>query len=155
MADLTSPDHPSDPLPGVRCLHGEVAVLDAALAEADTVINLLPLTAATRGLFDAARFARCKPGAGFVNLARGAHVVEADLLAALDAGQIGHAVLDVFQVEPLPSEHPFWTHERVTVLPHIAAQTDARSAATVVVANLRAWRAGQPLAHGVLRERGY
>jgi glyoxylate/hydroxypyruvate reductase A len=61
----------------------------------------------------------------------------------------------VFQVEPLPSEHPFWAHERVTVLPHTAAQTDARSAAAVVAANLRAWRAGQPLAHGVVRERGY
>ncbi|HEX2012767.1 MAG TPA: NAD(P)-dependent oxidoreductase, partial [Roseateles sp.] len=131
------------------------AALNEALARADTVINLLPLTAATRGFFDAARLARFKPGAGLVNLARGAHVVEADLLAALDAGRIGHAVLDVFQVEPLPPEHPFWSHERVTVLPHTAAQTDARSAAALVAANLRAWRAGRDPAHLVERARGY
>lgn len=141
-------------LAGVECLHGEAA-LAAALAHADTVVNLLPLTAATRGFFDAARLAQCKPGAGLVNLARGAHVVEADLLAALDSGRLGHAVLDVFQVEPLPPEHPFWAHERVTVLPHTAAQTDARSAAALVAANLRAWRAGRRPEHLVERERGY
>jgi len=141
-------------LPGVECLHGEAA-LAAALGRADTVVNLLPLTAATRGFFDAARLAQCKPGASLVNLARGAHVVEADLLAALDSGRIGHAVLDVFQVEPLPPEHPFWAHERITVLPHTAAQTDARSAAALVAANLRAWRAGREPAHLVRRERGY
>ncbi|QPF76226.1 glyoxylate/hydroxypyruvate reductase A [Roseateles sp. DAIF2] len=141
-------------LPGVRCLHGEAA-LAAALGEADTVINLMPLTEATRGFFDAARLAQFKRGAGFINLARGAHVVEADLLAALDAGRIGRAVLDVFQVEPLPAAHPFWSHERVTVLPHTAAQTDARSAAALVAANLRAWRAGREPAHRVERDRGY
>lgn len=145
---------PAD-LAGVRCLHGGLEVLDAALAEADTVINLLPLTETTRGLFDAARFARFKPGAGFVNLARGAHVQEADLLAALAQGRPGHAVLDVFQLEPLPPEHAFWGHEQITVLPHTAAQTDARSAAALVAANVRAWRAGSPPAHGVKRERGY
>lgn len=141
-------------LAGVECLHGEAA-LAAALARADTIVNLLPLTAATRGFFDAARLAQCKPGASLVNLARGAHVVEADLLAALDSGRLGHAVLDVFQVEPLPPEHPFWAHERVTVLPHTAAQTDARSAAALVAANLRAWRAGRRPEHMVERERGY
>lgn len=135
--------------------HAGDAALDALLARADIVLDLLPLTPATRGLFDAARFARMKPGAGFVNLARGAHVVEADLLAALGAGLLRHAVLDVFQVEPLPAGHAFWSHPRVTVLPHAAAQTDPRSAAGVVAANLQAWRAGRPLAHGVDRARGY
>ncbi|MDN3918813.1 2-hydroxyacid dehydrogenase [Roseateles violae] len=125
------------------------------LETADTVINLLPLTAATRGFFDAARLARMKRGAGLVNLARGAHVVEADLLQALDAGRLGHAVLDVFEREPLPPEHRFWNHPRVTVLPHCAAQTDPRSAATVVAANLRALREGAPLQHLVDRGRGY
>ena len=141
-------------LPGIACVRGEAA-LAAALGAADTIVNLLPLTSATRGFFDAARLAQCKLGAGLVNLARGAHVVEADLLAALDSGRIGHAVLDVFQVEPLPPAHPFWGHERVTVLPHVAAQTDARSAAAIVAANLRAWRAGREPAHLVARERGY
>ena len=139
---------------GVRCLSGDAA-LDDALARADTVINLLPLTEATRGFFDTARFAQMKRGASFVNLARGAQVVEADLLAALDAHQIRHALLDVFQTEPLPAEHAFWWHPGVTVLPHTAAQTDPRSACAVVAANVRALREGRPLAHLVARERGY
>lgn len=135
--------------------HAGEAALDTLLAQADIVLNLLPLTPATRGLFDAARLARMKRGAGLVNLARGAHVVEADLLAALDAGRLRHAVLDVFQREPLPAGHAFWSHPRVTVLPHAAAQTDPRSAAGVVAANLQAWRAGRPLANLVDRQRGY
>lgn len=141
-------------LDGLRCLQGDAALAEA-LAAADTVINLLPLTESTRGFFDARRFAAMKPGASLVNLARGAHLVEADLLAALDSGQIAHAVLDVFQVEPLPAEHRFWRHAHITVLPHTAAQTDPRSAAAVVAANLQALRAGEALAHQVSRTRGY
>lgn len=139
---------------GVNCLQGEAA-LAQALAAADTVINLLPLTESTRGFFNAARFAQMKRGASLVNLARGAHVLEADLLAALDARQLSHAVLDVFTVEPLPAEHAFWRHAHITVLPHTAAQTDPRSAAAVVAANLQALRSSQPLAHRVERQRGY
>lgn len=129
--------------------------LPGVVAVADIVINLLPLTDATRDLFCAARFAQMKPGVGFVNLARGAHVVEDDLLAALDAGQVGHAVLDVFRREPLPAEHAFWRHPRVTILPHAAAQTDPRSAAVVAAANVLALRRGGPIAHLVERARGY
>ena len=140
-------------LAGVQCFHG--AGLDEALAQADTVINLLPLTPETRDFFDASRLTRFKPGASFVNLARGAQVVEEDLRAALDAGQLSHAVLDVFRQEPLPAAHPFWAHPRVTVLPHTAAQTDPRSAAQVLVANLQALRQGRPLLHRVERARGY
>ena len=90
-----------------------------------------------------------------MNLARGAHVVDADLLAALDGGHLRHAVLDVFHAEPLPAGHPYWTHPRVTVLPHAAAATDPRSAAAVAAANLRAARDGRPIAHLVDRERSY
>jgi len=132
--------------------HGAI---DGVLGDADIVISLLPLTPATTGFFDRARFAQMRRGASFVNLARGAQVVEADLLAALDNGQLSHAVLDVFATEPLPAEHPFWRHPLVTVLPHVAAQTDPRSAAQVVAANIRALRAGQPLQHLVDRQRGY
>jgi len=107
------------------------------LAGCQILINLLPLTEQTRSLLDARCFAAMPRGASVVNLARGAHLVEADLLAALDSGQLQHAVLDVFQTEPLPSDHPFWTHPRVTVLPHAAALTDERSAAVVVARNLR------------------
>jgi glyoxylate/hydroxypyruvate reductase A len=129
--------------------------LPPLLARADIVVNLLPLTPHTRGLLDARFLAALPPGAGIVNLARGAHVVDAHLLHALDAGQVGHAVLDVFTEEPLPADHPYWRHDRVTVLPHAAAQTDPRTAALVVAANLRALRDGTPVAHLVDRGRGY
>lgn len=130
-------------------------VLEPVLAAADIVVNLLPLTASTRGLFDARRFAQMRRGASFVNLARGAHVVDADLLAALDGGYLHRAVLDVFHTEPLPPEHVFWSHPRITVLPHTAAQTDPRSAAGIAARNVRALRAGQPVADLVDRSKGY
>ena len=129
--------------------------LDCALPQADIVINLLPLTPATRGLIDARFLVRLPAGAALVNLARGGHVIEADLLAALDRGHLQHAVLDVFTQEPLPPDHAFWTHACVTVLPHVAAATDPRSAAAVVAANLQALVDGRPLAHLVDRSRGY
>jgi glyoxylate/hydroxypyruvate reductase len=131
------------------------AALPEVLAQADILVNLLPLTPATRGLLCAARFDALPPGAALVNLARGAHVVDADLLAALDAGRLRHAVLDVFASEPLPPAHAYWTHPRVTVLPHVAAATDPRSAAEVVATNLQALADGRPLAHRVDRVRGY
>lgn len=125
------------------------------LAQAAVVVNLLPLTPATRGLIDASMLAAMRPGASLVNLARGAHVVDAALLAALDAGHLRHAVLDVFHAEPLPREHRFWSHPKVSVLPHVAAATDARSAAAIAAANVKRLRAGAPLAHLVDRSRGY
>jgi glyoxylate/hydroxypyruvate reductase len=131
------------------------APLTDVLCDAEIVINLLPLTPATRGLLDARFFAALPRGASLVNLARGAHVIDTDLLAALDRGHLHRAVLDVFHSEPLPAAHAFWHHPRVTVLPHVAALTDERSAAIVVAANLQALGDGQPLAHLVDRERGY
>ena len=129
--------------------------LPPLLAQADIVINLLPLTPQTRGLLNAAFFAALPPKASVVNLARGAHVVDAALLAALDSGHLRHAVLDVFHTEPLPADHAYWQHPRVTMLPHAAAGTDARSAAAVAVANLRALRDGSALQHLVDRGRAY
>jgi glyoxylate/hydroxypyruvate reductase A len=129
--------------------------LQDALPQTRVLINLLPLTAATAGLLNSRLMSALPRGAALVNLARGGHLVEADLLAALADGRLSHAVLDVFSHEPLPSQHPFWAHERITLLPHVAAQTDGRSAAAVVAANLRALRDGRPLAHLVSRERGY
>jgi glyoxylate/hydroxypyruvate reductase len=125
------------------------------LADSEIVLNLLPLTPATRGLLDARFFAALPRGASLVNLARGAHVVDADLLAALDAGHLQRAVLDVFAAEPLPADHAFWRHPRVTVLPHVAALTDVASGAAVCVENLRALASGAPLQHLVHRARGY
>lgn len=139
---------------GVHRVHGQPA-LHAALGRARVVVNLLPLTADTTGLLDERFFNALPRGAGLVNLARGRHVVDGDLLAALASGQLAHAVLDVFAAEPLAPGHPFWAHPQVTVLPHVAAQTDARSAAAVAVANLRALRDGRPLRFLVNRGRGY
>jgi len=131
------------------------SALPPLLARADIVLNLLPLTPETRGLFDATTLAQMRRGASLVNLARGAHVVDADLIAALASGQIARAVLDVFETEPLPAAHPYWAHPQVTVLPHIAAPTDPRSATPIAAANVRALRDGQPLANLVDRTRGY
>ncbi len=125
------------------------------LAPAEIVINLLPLTPSTRGLLDARLFAALPRGASLVNLARGAHVVDADLLAALDSGHLHRALLDVFHGEPLSAEHVFWRHPKVTVLPHVAALTDERSAAQVVADNLNALTRGAPPANLVDRARGY
>ncbi len=141
-------------LPPVRTRHGSDA-LAQLLGQAQVVVNLLPLTPATRGLFDARALAQMQRGASLVNLARGAHVVDSDLIDALDRGHLHRAVLDVFHAEPLPAEHPFWAHPRITVLPHTAAQTDPRTAAEIAARNVRALRAGEPLAGRVDRERGY
>ena len=139
---------------GMATSEGDAA-LAQVLARANVVVNLLPLTPATRGLFNAATLAQMPRGSSLVNLARGAHVVDADLLAALASGHIAHAVLDVFHAEPLPAGHAYWSHPRVTVLPHVAAPTDPRSAAMVVARNVRALREGRPLSHVVDRLRGY
>jgi glyoxylate/hydroxypyruvate reductase len=139
---------------GVTCCAGADALAEV-LAAASIVVNLLPLTSSTRHLFDARRLAQMAPGAALVNLARGAHVVEADLLNALERGRLGHAVLDVFQTEPLPAGHAFWAHPQVTLLPHAAALTDPRSASAVVAANVAALRRCLPVMHLVDRERGY
>ena len=131
------------------------AALAPRLADAEIVVNLLPLTPVTHGLLNAAAFAALPRGASVVNLARGAHVVDADLVAALDHGHLHRAVLDVFATEPLPREHAYWHHPKVTLLPHVAALTDPRSAAVVVAANLDALARGAPIAHRVDRARGY
>jgi glyoxylate/hydroxypyruvate reductase A len=139
---------------GVDVISGQPA-LHAALPKAEILINLLPVTPQTRGVLSRELFTCLPRGAGVVNLGRGAHLVEADLLAALADGHVGRAVLDVFAEEPLPADHPFWRHPRVTVLPHVAALTDLDTAASVVADNLRRLALGEPLRHLVKRARGY
>ena len=141
-------------MPGGVTASGRDA-LRGVLGAAQVVVNLLPLTPDTAGQFNRDTFGQMRRGSALVNLARGAHVVDADLLAALAEGQLAHAVLDVFHEEPLPAAHPFWSHPQVTVLPHVAAPTDPRTAVAAVVANLAAHRAGAPLAGLVDRARGY
>ena len=141
-------------VPGIKCLHGETG-LESVLRSADIVVTLLPKTPETENLLDARRLAWLKPGAVILNPGRGALIDDAALLAALDAGRVGHATLDVFRVEPLPQDHPYWAHPRVTVTPHIAADTRATGAAKVLVENIRRGETGEPFLHLVDRTRGY
>lgn len=131
------------------------AGLRAVLSQADIVVSLLPATRATRALLDSERLGWLRPGATLINVGRGAVVDDAALLAALDAERIEAAILDVFGEEPLPAAHPYWRHERVWVYPHVAAETDPRSAARVVADTIRRFRTGEHLPERVERERGY
>jgi glyoxylate/hydroxypyruvate reductase A len=139
------------PKPG--CLHGDDG-LRQALTGAQIVVLLLPKTAETENLLNAERLALLPPGAAILNPGRGALIDDQALLAALDRN-VAHATLDVFRVEPLPQDHPFWAHPRVTVTPHIAADTRASSAARVIAENIRRGEAGEPFLHLVDRARGY
>lgn len=139
---------------GVESFAGEAA-LDDFLARTDVLVCLLPLTEATRGILDAKRFAQLPKGALLINVGRGAHVDEDALLKALDAGQLGGAVLDVMAEEPLPAEHPFWHHPRIRLTPHIAGQTNARTGAPHVAETIRRVRADEPLEFVVDPTRGY
>lgn len=141
-------------IPGISCLSGTDG-LDAALAKAQILVLLLPLTDDTRGLMNAERLARLPKGAVILNPGRGPLIDDDALLAALDSGALGHATLDVFHVEPLPADHPFWAHPRVTVTPHIASETRPASAAKVIAENIRRGEAGLPLLHLVDRGAGY
>lgn len=141
-------------VPGIDAFGG-ASGLPAALQRAGILVTLLPDTPDTRNLMDAARLAMLPRGAWLINPGRGTLIDDDALIAALDAGHLGHAVLDVFRTEPLSPAHPFWLHPGVTVTPHIAADTRAATAAAVVADNLRRARAGQPLRYLVDRARGY
>ena len=129
--------------------------LGALLGRSEILVNLLPLTPETRGILAAGRFAELPAGAVVINLGRGGHVVDADLLAALDTGHLRHAYLDVFEPEPLPADHPFWSHPGVTVMPHVAAPSTIEGCVPVIIENLDRVRDGRPPLHLVERSRGY
>lgn len=139
---------------GIPCLHGS-AGLDQALSEAQIVVTLLPKTPETENTLNARTLSLLPEGAVILNPGRGALIDDDALLAALDAGKVGHATLDVFRMEPLPQDHPFWAHPSVTVTPHIAADTRASSASRVIAENIRRAMAGEALLHLVDRGRGY
>ncbi|MCC7321201.1 MAG: glyoxylate/hydroxypyruvate reductase A [Rubellimicrobium sp.] len=131
------------------------AGLHAALAGAQILVILLPLTPGTENLLGQTEFACLAPGARIINAARGPIIDDGALLAALESGQVGHATLDVFRQEPLPPDHPFWHHPRVTVTPHVAAETRPDSAAAVLAENIARVERGEPLLNRVDRAAGY
>jgi phosphoglycerate dehydrogenase-like enzyme len=129
--------------------------LAAALAGGAIVVNALPLTAQTEGLLDAAAFAAMPRGAYLINIARGGHVVEADLIAAVASGQLAGAALDVQQTEPMAADDPLWAVPGITITPHIAAQSSPATVAAQFVAGLRCLQRGEPPPNPVDRSLGY
>lgn len=141
-------------LPKVESFDG-AEQLPAFLAASEILVCLLPLTTETRGILNAALLAQLPRGASVINAARGGHLVEADLSAAMAAGQVTAATLDVFETEPLPAGHPFWSTERLYITPHNASITDPRSAAWRISRQIAKFEAGEGLENVVDRARGY
>lgn len=140
--------------PNIRCFHGDEG-LRSALTGAEIVILLLPDTPATENALNAETLALLAPGAFIINPGRGPLIDDDALLTALDSGQVGHATLDVFRVEPLPVDHPYWAHPNVTVTPHIASTTRPESASEVIAAQIARGERGEPFLHMVNRMAGY
>ena len=125
------------------------------LKSSNVLLCLLPLTDETKNILNAQNFSQLPPGAYLINVGRGGHLVEDDLLAALDSGQLSGALLDVFGEEPLPEQHPFWSHEKITVTPHIASVTNPGSASAQIIENYRRALGDGPLLNLVDIDRGY
>jgi glyoxylate/hydroxypyruvate reductase A len=141
-------------LPDVECLHGADG-LAALLGRADIVVCLLPLTAQTAGLLGEHQLSAMKKGAALINFARGPIVPAVHLMEALSSGHLSHAVLDVFDREPLPADSELWSHPDVTLLPHISAPTNRDSAAAIVAENVRRFRRTGQVPPTVDLQRGY
>lgn len=139
---------------GVTC-HADAADMDAFLGGCDIMICLLPLTAQTRGILCRETLSKLPRGAALINVGRGGHLVEHDLLSLLDEKHLSAAILDVTEPEPLPDTHPFWDHPRIMLTPHIASMTRADSAARALIANIRRHQAGQAMEGEVSPDRGY
>ncbi|MBC5764949.1 2-hydroxyacid dehydrogenase [Ramlibacter albus] len=139
---------------GVRCFHGEQG-FEQFLAQTRILVCLLPLTPETTGILNRDTFAKMIPGGYLINVARGAHLVEEDLLPALESGQLAGATLDVFRTEPLPAGHPFWNHPNITLTPHTSARTLREETVAQIADKIRAFERGEPIAGVVDRQRGY
>lgn len=141
-------------LPGVTTFSGREN-LDSFLSRVRVLVCLLPLTADTRGILNRGTLARLQPGGYLINVARGQHLVEADLLALLDEGSLAGAALDVFAAEPLPADHPFWTHPNITLTPHMSAITLREESVVQVAGKIAAMEAGLEISGVVAAEHGY
>ncbi|MEM7445849.1 MAG: glyoxylate/hydroxypyruvate reductase A [Pseudomonadota bacterium] len=141
-------------VPDVECFHGEAGLVQVA-AQSEILVCLLPLTNETVGILNRDLFAQMPKGACLINAARGRHLVEEDLLAALDSGQLSGASLDVFHDEPLPNDHPFWDRPELVITPHDASLTSPRTATQSIVDAIALCEAGKPVPNLVDFERGY
>ncbi len=139
---------------GITCHSGSDGLKDL-LKVAQILVCLLPLTPETEGILNKDLFAQLPEGACLINAGRGRHLVEADLIPALDSGQLGGATLDVLHEEPGAPDHPFWAHPKILLTPHIASLIDPAAGAKLIAANLRRFIAGQPVADLVDLSRGY
>jgi glyoxylate/hydroxypyruvate reductase A len=139
--------------PGVRCYHGD-AQAGEFFAELDALINVLPLTEQTRGIL-ARRCSQLPAGAVLINCGRGEHMVNHDMLQALDSGQLSGAVLDVFPVEPLPQDDPLWQHPQVVITPHMASIAQTEVIARQLLENIQRQQQALPLNNLVDKQRGY
>ncbi|KPW75386.1 D-isomer specific 2-hydroxyacid dehydrogenase [Pseudomonas syringae pv. coriandricola] len=139
---------------GVACYAGDEQ-RDAFLGQCDILLCVLPLTGQTEGILNRQLFERLPKGAALINMGRGGHLVEADLLEALDSGQLSAAVLDVLQQEPAPAEHPFWKHPKILLTPHVAAMTQPESAFPGLLDNIRRFERGEAMQGQVDRGQGY
>jgi glyoxylate/hydroxypyruvate reductase A len=141
-------------LPGVQCYAGAEG-LDAFLRATRLLVCVLPLTAETADILDRENLSKLQPGAFVINVARGAHVVEEDLLALVQSGHIHGAALDVFRQEPLPATHAFWSEPRISITPHMAAMTLRDDSVRQIAEKIRALEAGQSIVGIVDRSTGY
>lgn len=139
---------------GIECFHGREQ-LKSCLSECKILVCLLPLTPETKGILNHETFSALPKGSYLINVARGQHLVEKDLLTALDSGQLSGACLDVFDKEPLPANHPFWLHSQITITPHVATQTDSEYWTQSIVETINDVRAGVTLKNVVNRQQGY
>lgn len=139
---------------GVTTFSGESGLLDM-VSKSDILVCLLPLTSETKGLINGELFNRMPKGSSMINFARGAIINTDDLLQALAHGQISHAVLDVFEQEPLPPSSQLWQHEDITVLPHISAPTNINTACAIVAKNIKNYRSTGQLPQCVDKDKGY
>ncbi len=152
--DLAGWSRSAKSIKGIETFHG-MDQIDSFLARSEILVCLLPLTQETNGILNGSLFKKLPKGAYLINAARGSHLIEHELIEALDSGQLAGATLDVFENEPLPDHSPLWLHERILITPHVASYCMPKTAAKGVAENIRLARADKPLKHQVDRSKGY